>query len=80
MKKNDKMQFLTSRGLACTCGFIAILLQLTDRKSLVDKDGGCLECLKVYLTQDIPAFLMYCVYEVPGLSLLIESTDSMIAI
>ena len=32
----------------------------------------------LYLAQDIPAFVMYCVYGESGSSLLIESTDSMI--
>ena len=32
----------------------------------------------VNLAQDIPAFVMYCVYETSHSSLLIESTDSMI--
>ena len=32
----------------------------------------------VYLTRDIPAFVMYCVYGKSRSSLLIESTDSMI--
>ena len=32
----------------------------------------------VYLAQDIPAFVMYCVYGTSRSSLLIESTDSMI--
>ena len=32
----------------------------------------------MYLAQDIQAFVMYCVDGVPGSSLLIESTDSMI--
>ena len=32
----------------------------------------------VYLAGDIPAFVMYCVNGGSGLSLLIESTDSMI--
>ena len=32
----------------------------------------------VYLSQDIPAFVMYCVYGASRSSLLIESTDSMI--
>ena len=32
----------------------------------------------VYLTQDIPPFVMYCIYGESGSSLLIESTDSMI--
>ena len=31
----------------------------------------------VYLAQDIPAFVMYCVNGESGSSLLIESTDSM---
>ena len=31
----------------------------------------------VYLAQDIPPFVMYCVYGESGSSLLIESTDSM---
>ena len=30
---------------------------------------------KVYLVRGIPAFLMYCVYGVPRLSLLLDSTD-----
>ena len=34
----------------------------------------------VYLVQDIPAFVMYCVYGESRSSLLIESTDSMIYI
>ena len=34
----------------------------------------------VYLARDIPAFVMYCVNGESGLSLLIESTDSMIYI
>ena len=33
----------------------------------------------VYLARDIPAFVMYCVNGESGSSLLIESTDSMIA-
>ena len=40
----------------------------------------CLKCVIVYLTRDIPPFVMYCVYGESGSSLLIESTDSMIAI
>ena len=32
----------------------------------------------VYLAQDVPAFLMYCIYGTSRSSLLIESTDSMI--
>ena len=32
----------------------------------------------VYLAQDIPEFVMYCVYGESGSSLLIESIDSMI--
>ena len=32
----------------------------------------------VYLVQDIPPFVMHCVYGESGSSLLIESTDSMI--
>ena len=32
----------------------------------------------VYLEQDIPAFVMYCVYGESGSSLLIESTDSIL--
>ena len=35
-------------------------------------------CVIVYLARDIPAFVMYCVYETSRSSLLIESTDSMI--
>ena len=38
----------------------------------------CLKCVIVYLARDIPAFVMYCVNGESGLSLLIESTDSMI--
>ena len=38
----------------------------------------CLKCVIVYLVQDIPAFVMYCVNGESGSSLLIESTDSMI--
>ena len=34
----------------------------------------------VYLARDIPAFVMYCVNEESGSSLLIESTDSMTSI
>ena len=34
----------------------------------------------VYLAQDIPPFVMYCVNGQPHSSLLIESTDSMIYI
>ena len=37
-----------------------------------------LKCVIVYLARDIPAFVMYCVNGESGLSLLIESTDSMI--
>ena len=33
----------------------------------------------VYLAQDIPPFVMYCVYGESGSSLLIESTDSMMS-
>ena len=32
--------------------------------------------LKVYLAQDIPAFVMYCISGVPSSSLFTESTDS----
>ena len=38
----------------------------------------CLKCMIVYLTRDIPAFIMYCVNGASRSSLLIESTDSMI--
>ena len=34
----------------------------------------------VYLAQDIPAFVMYCVYGASRSSLLIESTNSMIIV
>ena len=34
----------------------------------------------VYLTRDIPAFVMFCVNGESGSSLLIESTDSMIIV
>ena len=34
----------------------------------------------VYLARNIPPFVMYCVYEESGSSLLIESTDSKIII
>ena len=37
---------------------------------------GCLEWLKVCLSQDIPAFVMYYVYGVPRSSPLIESFNS----
>ena len=32
--------------------------------------------MRVYLAQDIPAFVMYCIYGTSRSSLLIESTDS----
>ena len=38
----------------------------------------CLKCVIVYLAQDIPAFVMYCVNGESGSSLLIKSKDSMI--
>ena len=50
---------------------------LTDRKPTGDYDWK-LEILKVYLFWDIQCFVMYYIYVMPGLSLLIESTDSMI--
>ena len=34
----------------------------------------------VYLAQDIPPFIMYCVYGESGSSLLMKSTDSMIVV
>ena len=37
---------------------------------------SCLTCVIVYLAQDIPAFVMYCVYGESGSSLLTESTNS----
>ena len=39
-RKEDKIRFLTLRGLACKCCFVALFLHLLDRKSLVDNDGG----------------------------------------
>ena len=50
-----------------------------DWKSAVQHDGGhwCLKCVILYLAQDIPAFVMYCIYGESGSSQLIESTDSM---
>ena len=38
-----------------------------------------LKCVIVYLARDISAFVMYCVYGESGSSLLIQSTDSIIA-
>ena len=38
----------------------------------------CLKCVIVYLAQDIPPFVMYCVNGKPCSSLLIESTYSVI--
>ena len=35
----------------------------------------CLKCVILYLSRDIPAFVMYCVYGESRSSLLIESTD-----
>ena len=42
-----------------------------NRKSFIDNDGLCLEYLKIYLACDIPVFIIYCVYLIPGSSLLI---------
>ena len=53
------------------------LIHLFNWKSAVEHNGG-LKCMIVYLAQDIPAFVMYCVNGESGSSLLIESTDSMI--
>ena len=39
----------------------------------------CLKSVIEYLVQDIPAFVMYCVYGASRSSLLIESTDYMIS-
>ena len=47
-------------------------------KSTVEHDGGVIQCVIVYLARDIRSFVMYCVNGKPRLSLLIESTDSMI--
>ena len=38
----------------------------------------CLKCVILYLARDIPAFVMYCIYEASRSSLLIESTNSVI--
>ena len=50
-----------------------------DWKSAIEHDGGVLKCVIVYLARNIPAFVMYCVNGETRSSLLIESTDSMIA-
>ena len=46
-------------------------------KSAVER-WWCIKCVIVYLAQDIPPFVMYCVYGESDSSLLIESTDSTI--
>ena len=71
--------FFTSRG-----AYVNFALYSDDVYTLIRLEicrrtrWWCLKSMIVYLTRDVPAFVMYCVNGESGSSLLIESTDSMI--
>ena len=67
------MIFFTSRGVHLNCAIMAMLYTHS-----IGNQPWCLKCVIVYLAQDIPPFVMYCVNGESRSFLLIESTDSMI--
>ena len=69
LRKNAEWRFFTSRGAHVNCAIMVMLYTFI---------WWCLKCVIVYLAQDIPTFVMNCIYGGSGSSLLIESTDSMI--
>ena len=76
-RRMPNCDFFTSRGAYINLRYIAMLYTHSMEISRRTR-WWCLKCVIVYLTQDIPAFVMYCVDGESGSSLLIKSTDSMI--